>query len=147
MLKIGEDVLLDCAFDACRVHCRDPLQIPSFAELRCNELKKNYMPVRSADKVECSPDPGVGVDGVPNRLFSTCGALTRFFDEVDIENLDIKCHKNICEIKAREPEKYTPNVEKLTCINGFRFNVDESIKKIKAYREFLNCFVRAIICL
>ena len=128
-------------FDLSQVHCKDPLQIPSFEEFECNVQKKSYnyknTNLRFNDIIECSPDPGIGVDGVKNSLFSICGSIHKVFEEIDMENLDIKCSKNICNIVAREPEKFEPNISKLICQwPAKKFNVDPKITKLKAYRKY-----------
>ena len=74
--------------------------------------------MRPGTTIECAPDAGEG-----NSLFTNCGALTRWI-EADVERLNFSCRGNVCQITARDPAKWVPNVAKVWCVGGVRISYD-----------------------
>lgn len=119
---VRDNAIIDCAYSSCNVYCKDPNQIPNIEKFECNPNSRTYNQGSSnlprGSTIECAPDAGEG-----NSLFSSCGALTRWYD-VDIEKLNVKCSKNVCFIEAKDVTKWIPNVDKVWCVKNMRPNYE-----------------------
>ncbi|CAG5110022.1 Oidioi.mRNA.OKI2018_I69.chr2.g4473.t1.cds [Oikopleura dioica] len=117
-----KNALIDCAWDKCTVHCKNPDWTPSLKTLTCNTLTKKYTEAKITTLIDCAPDPGPG-----NKLFSACGALTSHFD-VDLENLDVKCNAKVCKIYAKNKKLFSPSVNVIKCQRGRYVFKGDSVK-------------------